>query len=160
MEDSTGFNGDKEMFSKFGLEIRNTYKLTVHKERWETEVKHQFVQFSEDNSNVLFRAINYIRPREGDLVYDPLTKFLMEIKFVDHDVEFFSLGKNYKYTLSCEAFQYQNEVINTGVPEIDSISNSSLDQLLGLTTPPPRQYGTDYAPDSTIIKVNIPNPFA
>ena len=37
-----GFLGDKEMFSKFGLEIQNSYKLSVHKTRWEQEVKTQF----------------------------------------------------------------------------------------------------------------------
>src|ERR1035437_10282076 len=48
MENTTGFGGDKEMFSKFGLELRNSYKLVLHKERWETEVKHQFIKYSED----------------------------------------------------------------------------------------------------------------
>lgn len=183
MENATGFDGDKEMFSKFGLELRNAYKLVIHKERWEEEVKHQFIAYSEDNSNPLFRAINYIRPREGDLIYDPLTKFLMEIKFVDHDSEFFSLGKNYKYHLSCEAFSYQNEEISTGVTEIDLFQLNTGDllfnQLLlesgeviafeqgGTATLeiaelpiPTRQYGTDFAPDATVIKVNITNPFA
>lgn len=183
MENTTGFGGDKEMFSKFGLELRNSYKLVLHKERWETEVKHQFIKYSEDNSNPLFRAANYIRPREGDLIYDPLTKFLMEIKFVDHDAEFFSLGRNYKYHLSCEAFQYQNEEIYTGVEEIDIFQLNSMDILWNAIQlesgdnimfeqggiailefnelpVPIRQYGTDFGPDSAIIKVNITNPFA
>lgn len=129
LADFMGFQGDREMFSKFGLEIRNSYKLVVSQERWETEVKTQFDD-NLANGDATFNISNYIRPREGDLIYDPITKFLFEIKFVDHDVEFFALGKNYKYYLSCEAFRYQNEVIDTGDAEIDLFNLNSTDLLL------------------------------
>ena len=175
-----GFSGDKEMFSKFGLELRNSYKLVVNKGRWESEVKTQFDGLIA-NGETNYIITDYIRPREGDLVYDPMTKYLMEIKFVDHDVEFYALGKNYQYYLSCEAFQYQSESITTGVPEIDIFATMNTDmvnnyilledgtRLLledgsfmiseGLTIPI-RTYGTDYKKDAKNIGVNIVNPFA
>lgn len=156
LTDVLGFQGDREMFSKFGLEVKNSYKLVVSKDRWDEEVGAQFdngsfrFKLEDDNQLILdgstnarvkllgefddlieadFDIANYIRPREGDLIYDPRTKYLFEIKFVDHDVEFFALGKNYQYYLSCEAFQYQNEVIETGDAEIDNFDFNTLDTL-------------------------------
>lgn len=182
LSNSTGFQGDKEMFSKFGLEIRNSYKLELHKERWEKEVKTQFDGLI-TNGEASFNIANYIRPREGDLIYDPMTKFLMEIKFVDHDQEFFALGKNYKYVLSCEAFQYQNEEIATGVAEIDIFQTMSLDKLGneilaengasityenggqliledGSIPTPIRESGTDFVPPATKVKATVVDVFA
>jgi hypothetical protein len=129
-----------------------------------------------------FDISNYIRPREGDLIYDPITKFLLEIKFVDHDVEFFALGRNYQYYLSCEAFQYQNEDIMTGIEDIDIFSLNSQDKLLnqvlfengdvmvfeqggytvqedGQVPPPIRETGTDFRPDAIKIKATVIDPF-
>lgn len=183
LTDATGFQGDKEMFSKFGLEIRNTYKLVVHKSRWEQEVKTQFdLNITNGESAVVIS--DYIRPREGDLIYDPITKFLLEVKFVDHDVEFFALGKNYQYYLSCEAFQYQNEIIETGVPDIDIFASMSNDKLLNqmlmengdaivfeqggyllledgsITTIPMRDYGSPVlVTESVKLNLSINNPF-
>lgn len=182
LQDATGFQGDKEMFSKFGLEIRNSYKLSVHKTRWEEEIKSQFDNAS-NNGEATFDLTNYIRPREGDLIYDPMTKFLMEIKFVDQDKEFFALGKNYQYVLSCEAFQYRQEEIVTGVPDIDIFSLNSTDSLLnqimlengntlvfeqsgyalledGLTPDPIREYGTpELVVEADKLITTIYNPF-
>jgi hypothetical protein len=128
MVDAQGFSGQKEMFSKFGLQIQNSYKLVVAVDRWEKEVKSQF-DTQGFNGEAGFTIPNYLRPHEGDLIYDSLTNFLMVIKFVDHDMEFYSLGKNYVYYLSCESFLYQNEAIATAVPEIDTFASLSMDDL-------------------------------
>jgi len=180
--DAQGFQGDKEMFSKFGLELRNSYKLSVHKGRWEEEIKTQFDTLA-NNGESNFIIENYIRPREGDLVYDPMTKFLMEITFVDHDLEFFALGKNYQYVLSMEAFQYNNEEIATGINEIDVFHTNSTDMLAnqilmenydfitfeqggyllledGNIVQPLRDYGTDFKTDAATIKAVVTDPFA
>jgi hypothetical protein len=113
MESTMGFEGDREIFSKFGLEVHNEFKLVMSQSRWDKEI------------STVIRGMPDIlldtRPQEGDLIYDPLTKFLMEIKFVDHDAEFYQIGKNYLYTLTCEAFQYSNEDFSTGVTAIDDI---------------------------------------
>lgn len=128
MEDVMGFQGDREIFSKFGLQIQNSYKLTLSQSRWETEVKSQF-DGNVLNGEASFTKSNYVRPHEGDLIYDPMTKFLMEITFVDHDTEFYQIGKNYLYQLTCEAFKYASEDFTTGVAEIDSVNILSDDLL-------------------------------
>lgn len=127
--EAQGFQGDKEMFSKFGLQINNSYRLVVHKDRWEREVKPLF-DGDIGNGEADFTIENYLRPHEGDLIFDPLTNFLMEIKFVDHDTEFYQLGKNYMYHMSCEAFNYQNESIGTGIEAIDMFENNNRDALV------------------------------
>ncbi len=63
------------------------------------------------------------RPREGDLLYWPLTKTLFEVKFVQDDVPFFHLGKRYTWDMTVQMFKYSHEKIRTGIPEIDDIEN-------------------------------------
>ena len=60
------------------------------------------------------------RPREGDLLFFPLGNRLFEVKFVEHEDPFYQLGKNYIYKLECELFEYEDEVIDTSIPEIDT----------------------------------------
>jgi len=60
------------------------------------------------------------RPREGDLIYFPLGERLFEVKFVEHEVNFYQLGKLYMYELKCELFEYEDEVIDTSIEEIDT----------------------------------------
>lgn len=122
MENVMGFQGENEIFSKFGMEINSSYNLIMSVDRWAAEVGSQFDN-DDDNGEANFRVLVNSRPQEGDLVYDPLTKFLMEIKFVDHDSEFYQVGKNYLYKLSCEAYQYNSEDIETGIADIDSIDS-------------------------------------
>ena len=59
------------------------------------------------------------RPKEGDLIYFPLGDRLFEIKYVEHEKPFYQLRENYVYKLTCELFRYEDEVIDTGVEEID-----------------------------------------
>ena len=59
------------------------------------------------------------RPREGDLIWFPLGEKLFEIKYVEHEQPFYQLEKNYVYQLRCELFRYEDEVIDTGVEDID-----------------------------------------
>ena len=59
------------------------------------------------------------RPKEGDLIYFPLGDRLFEIKYVEHEKPFYQLQKNYVYELRCELFRIEDEVIDTGVDEID-----------------------------------------
>ncbi len=131
--DSMGFDGQKEIYSKFGLQINNSYKLAVSIPRWEQEVMSMFNGQPYLNGTATFNKSNYNRPFEGDLIYDPMTNFLMVIKFVDYDAQFFQMGKNYTYTLSCEAYLYQNEIVDTGVPEIDLFDTTFSQDMLSYT---------------------------
>lgn len=108
LSNTEGWDGDKDMFSKFGIQIKDKATFLVAKRRWEDTVNTKGLPLQLPN-----------RPAEGDLIYFPLTDALFEIKFVKADDPFFQLGRYYVFTLECELFQYSSEVIETGIPEID-----------------------------------------
>ena len=111
-----GYAENPVLLSKFGIEAQNEITLVVSRERWETYIQ----PLMENESNVKLTT----RPKEGDIVYFPLGDRLFEIKYVEHEKPFYQLQKNYTYTLRCELFRYEDEVIDTGVAEID-------DELVG-----------------------------
>ena len=116
MQNVTGFEGDGDLLTKFGVEFRDTATFVVARRRWD-----EVIARSGD-------AVLTTRPAEGDIVYFPLTKAFFEIKRVDATDPFFQVGKLYVYKLQCELMQYSSERFNTGVSEIDSIADSdSLD---------------------------------
>jgi hypothetical protein len=116
MQNVTGFEGDGDLMSKFGVEIRDTATFIVARRRWDEVVARSG------------NAVLTTRPAEGDIVYFPLTKAYFEIKFVESTDPFFQVGKLYVYKLQCELMQYSSERFNTGISDIDSIADGvSLD---------------------------------
>lgn len=108
------YGGEREFFSKFGLEIKNNASVILS--------KRSFTQRVPQNT--------FTRPREGDLIYVPFlygTGELFEIKFVDHTKDFFTLGRKipYFYEMQLEKFKYSQEVIDTGVSDIDDVVTQS-----------------------------------
>ena len=106
-----GYEGDGDFFSKFGLEIRDTSNFVLSRRSFERFIPSTIAS----------------RPREGDLVFVPMLNKLFEIKFVEEDLMFFSLGKRtpYIYELRCELFRFSNEDLDTGVEEIDIIERNN-----------------------------------
>ena len=68
-------------------------------------------------------ATNSDRPLEGDLVYHPVLTKVFEVSFVDHDEPFHQLDNNPVYKLRCKQYEYSQEVIDTGIAEIDAIED-------------------------------------
>ena len=116
IESVDGFEGEGDFISKFGLEIKDTMSLIVSRKRFEEQLGHVAT-----------------RPREGDLIFFPLSKGLFEIKFVEHENPFYQLGKLYTFKLSCELFSYSQEEIDTGFSEIDSLEDNRKEFSLKLT---------------------------
>jgi hypothetical protein len=114
LSSSMEYGGEREFFSKFGLEIKNNINVIISKR-----------SFSQRVPQALFT-----RPREGDLIYVPFlngTGELFEIKFVNQTKDFFMLGRKipYYYELEMEKFKYSQERIDTGVFEIDDVATQS-----------------------------------
>ena len=105
-----GFEGEGDFASKFGIQIKDTVEFVVSKKQFEKYLSHE-------------SSIN--RPREGDLIYLPLSKGLFEIKFVEHENPFYQLGKLHSYKLSCELFEYSEEDFTTGFTDIDRVEDIS-----------------------------------
>ncbi len=106
-----GYDDMPSTLSKFGIQATNEVTLIISKERFETYIS----PLMKNESNVKLST----RPKEGDLVYFPLGDRLFEIKYVEHEKPFYMLRDNYVYKLTCELFRYEDEVIDTGVDEID-----------------------------------------
>ena len=105
-----GYSGAGDIMTKFGVSLRDEITLTISKERFEDFI----APFLVDDEYELAT-----RPREGDLIFFPLGTRLFEVKFVEHEQPFYQLGKNYVYQLQCELFEYEDEIIDTGVDAID-----------------------------------------
>jgi len=102
-----GFGGEGNLYTKFGLEIRDQATFVVS--------RRQFARLVDINEN----AIREERPREGDLIYLPLSKGLFEVKFVEHESPFYQLSQFPTYELQCELFEYSAEKFDTGIKSVD-----------------------------------------
>jgi hypothetical protein len=103
-----GFDG-QELMSMFGDEFQKSGTFVLS--------KRKFSEWQPDMT----------RPREGDLVYMPVTNAILEIKFVEHESPFFEKGKQYVYELKCEAFEFSYEDIQTGDPDLDQLISDHVD---------------------------------
>ena len=109
IEDASGFRGDGDMFSKFGVRISDQVTFIISRERFTAAV--------DDNAQLIVEG----RPNEGDLIHLPMANKTFEIQFVEHEVPFYQLGKVHVWGLRCELFEYSDEDFNTGVAEIDAV---------------------------------------
>lgn len=129
-----GFSGEGDFYSKFGLQIRDQLIMTVSRQRW-TEL------------GVSERP----RPFEGDLIYFPLNDKLFEIKFVEHERMFYSLGELPVYELTCELFEYSSEQFSTGNTSIDDIETTIFSDT-SYTLVVENHNGTDYEIGETAVQ--------
>ncbi len=108
-----GYGDNPTLLTKFGIQATNEITLIISKERFESYIS----PLIKNEQNIKLST----RPKEGDLIYFPLGDRLFEIKYVEHEKPFYQLQKNYVYELRCELFRYEDEVIDTGVDEIDDL---------------------------------------
>ncbi len=116
LESTESFEGDKNWLGKIGLTINKSMNLLVSDVRFKETINAGPFNVTTPTVN-----LNYERPLEGSLIWFPLTKGLFEIKFADHEIFFYQLGKIYAWRITCELYQYSNEVFSTGIPEIDAV---------------------------------------
>jgi len=108
LEDVTGMEGEGDFISKFGLEIKDEVTLLISRRRFAATVPQT-------------------RPKEGDLVYVPLVQNFFEVTFVEHEnnqAMYYTLGRGrganvYVYALKMKQFVFSNEIVETGVQEVD-----------------------------------------
>lgn len=109
-----GFGGASSLnLSKFGLQIKDEVVFVVSKRRW---TDYATTQITTSISGI---------PSEGDLIYVPMTQNTYEIKYVEREVPFYQLGKNYTYTLNCELYTPGDSIFNTGDSTLDNLSGES-----------------------------------
>jgi hypothetical protein len=111
IENYEGYGGQTNILSKFGVQNLSNLTLIISKERFDLYIQ----PLIKNKNNIKLST----RPKEGDLIYFPLGERLYEIKYVEHEKPFYQLQKNYVYELSCEMFRFGDEIISTGINEID-----------------------------------------
>ena len=100
------FEGEGDLFSKFGIQIRDQMTLSVARKRF---------------ANTVASATELTRPREGDILYFPLNNKMFELMHVEHEEIFYQMGALQTYGLKCELLEYTNQRFETGIPEIDAL---------------------------------------
>ena len=111
IENTEGFDGEGDLLSKFGVEVRDQATFVLSRRTWD-----RFVSL---DSNLAVST----RPNEGDLIYFPLGNQVFEIRFVEHENPFYQLGKLNVFKLQCETFEYSHEEIDVGIAELDNIED-------------------------------------
>jgi hypothetical protein len=107
IENVYGFEGDKEFMSKFGgPQIKDQITLAISRRVYTEEIGDLIDQPS---------------PKQGDLIFFTVNQRCFKIVYVEKYEMFYQMGSLQSWKFTCELFDYNNETINTGVPEIDSI---------------------------------------
>lgn len=106
-----GFSGQSDILSKFGVRTTDGITFVISKERYEDFIS----PFINGDPNIKLSS----RPQEGDLIYVPLDNSLFEVKYVEGKRPFYQLNNLYIFELRCEIFEYEDEVIDTGIEEVD-----------------------------------------
>jgi len=130
IENVDGFDGEGDLFTKFGVEIRDQATFVVSRRRWRQTVERY------DNE------ITVLRPKEGDLLYIPFSKKLFEITHVEHEQPFYQLQNLPTFKLRCELFEYSSEDLDTGIEAIDDIQSDYAYTYKVQVTKPERATGT------------------
>tara|TARA_Y100000768_G_scaffold266319_1_gene203404 strand:- start:5099 stop:5845 length:747 start_codon:yes stop_codon:yes gene_type:complete len=119
LDNVNGYEGQGDIFTRFGLEVRDQATFVMAKRRWENMVETTGGTFTQTE-----------RPSEGDLIYLAKTKSLFEIKYVDFQNPFYQLNQIYVYRLVCELFEYSSEDLDTGIATIDGIETKYSQDML------------------------------
>ena len=117
IENTEGFEGEGDLYSKFGLQIKDTATFIVSRRRWDDRVG----PFSSQVENP--------KPAEGDLVFLPMTNSFFEINFVEDEQPFYQLSNIPVYKMECSLFEYNDEDFETGVESIDTATAKAAYQL-------------------------------
>lgn len=100
IETYDGFEGDGALITRLGLTARDEMRLVVSAEAF--------------TENTGMRV-----PREGDIIFNRLNNEVFEIKFFDHEKQFYPLGGRMSYILKLETLETSREKID--IPEINDV---------------------------------------
>lgn len=114
LSNAAGFEGEGDLFTKFGIELRDAITWVVARKRWNQAVG----DLAQKDSSEVNR---WYRPREGDLLYWPESKSTLEITEVDTEALFYQLRDLPQFTINCELYEYASEDFDTGIDDIDAV---------------------------------------
>jgi len=106
------YSGAGNLLSKFGIESKDEVRLIISRERFENYI----TPLIQDQSNIKLSS----RPKSGDLIWFPLDDRIYEIKDIEYAKPYYQLQDLYTYELYCELFRLEDEVIATGIEDVDN----------------------------------------
>ena len=106
------YSGAGNILSKFGIESKDEVRLIISRERFENYI----TPLIQDQANIKLST----RPKSGDLIWFPLDDRVYEIKDIEYAKPYYQLQNLYVYELYCELFRLEDEVIATGIEDIDN----------------------------------------
>ena len=112
IENTEGFEGEGDLFTKFGIELRDQATFVIARRRWRELVGDRLTQHE-------------FRPREGDVIYLPLSESLFQVMKVETESPFYQLNQLPLFRLQCELFEYSDEDFDTGIEEIDVVEREA-----------------------------------
>jgi len=118
LENTDAFEGEGDLFSKFGVQVKDQATFVISLRTWE--------RFISLDSNLA----TSLRPNEGDLIYFPMSGSIFEIKFVEHENPFYQVGKLFVFKMQCELYEYSGEDFDTGIDTIDIVEDQQAYQIV------------------------------
>ena len=112
IENTEGFEGEGDLFTKFGVELRDQATFIVSRKRWVQLVGKRL-------------EVANFRPREGDLIYLPMSESMFEVRRVETETPFYQLKDLPTFRLQCELFEYSGEDFDTGVDTIQDVETEN-----------------------------------
>lgn len=112
IENTDGFEGEGDLFTKFGIELRDQATFVIARRRWTHLIGDRL-------------ASQQFRPREGDVIYLPLSESLFQVMKVETESPFYQLSQLPLFRMQCELFEYSDEDFDTGISGIDSVEFES-----------------------------------
>lgn len=157
IENVEGFDGEGDLFTRFGVQIKDEATFVVARSRFAAQVRRP------DNS------IQVDRPAEGDLIYLPLANKMFEIQHVEHEQPFYQIENLPVYKMRCSLFEYTGEDFDTGIEDIQDIERTGTYQYKVCTIAPKKptvtldvdlQYDSDvfdsaYGPLGNILSIAL-----
>lgn len=122
LDNVVNFNGDGDMFGKFGIMATDAATLIVSKRRFPIEAK----------------VYNLLEPQQGDLIYMELSNTMWEIKKVKLDRNYYQFGKNYTFVIEVSLYTpshdrfVDEEYQPLDFKETSQTSDDGLLELLGI----------------------------
>lgn len=116
IENTEAFEGEGDLFTKFGIELRDQANFIVSRKRWKNLVGSRLAEKN-------------FRPREGDLIYLTLSQSIFEIRRVETETPFYQLSQLPTFRMQCELFEYNDEDFDTGIDAIQKVEEESAYQV-------------------------------
>jgi hypothetical protein len=108
IENSEAFDGEGDIFTKFGIELRDQATFVIARRRWKQLIGDRLSEA-------------HFRPREGDVIYLPLSESLFQVMKVETETPFYQLSQLPLFRVQCELFEFSDEDFDTGIASIDQI---------------------------------------